>query len=161
MTNKKAFFCIVALTHFVFWCVFLLFVSLNLGIFLSYEFAFFSVLLIIFSSFLNYKNAILKRLKNYKFQTFKPFIFFKKYKTFPKIVKFQAIKGDLAYKDKFFFFALFFGFFKLLAYVILVAGFLFLKHKSLLNILAFVCGISSLLICVFLFLLYVKKYEFR
>lgn len=54
---------------------------------------------------------------------------------------------------------MFFTLFKLMAYVILVAGFLFLHRQDKLDIFAYICGISSLLVCVFIFILYIKKYE--
>lgn len=44
-----------------------------------------------------------------------------------------------------------------MAYVILVAGFLFLHRQDKLDIFAYICGISSLLVCVFIFILYIKS----
>ncbi|EAK5481573.1 hypothetical protein DLZ58_07985, partial [Campylobacter jejuni] len=68
MEHKKALFCIFAIIHLFFWIIFswIIFSSLNhfkLDTFLSYEIAFFSVLLIIFTSYLNYKKVIIKKSK--------------------------------------------------------------------------------------------------
>ncbi|EKA7300014.1 hypothetical protein PR648_000819, partial [Campylobacter jejuni] len=78
-----------------------------------------------------------------------------------KIIHFKILKDDLKpnVKEKIHFFAMFFTLFKLMAYVILVAGFLFLHRQDKLDIFAYICGISSLLVCVFIFILYIKKYE--
>ncbi|EOH0216368.1 hypothetical protein ACMCPY_001640, partial [Campylobacter jejuni] len=58
MEHKKALFCIFAIIHLFFWIIFSSLNHFKLDTFLSYEIAFFSVLLIIFTSYLNYKKVI-------------------------------------------------------------------------------------------------------
>ncbi|HDZ4940740.1 TPA: hypothetical protein RTF98_001163 [Campylobacter jejuni] len=162
MEYKKALFYIFAIIHLFFWIIFLPLNHFQLNAFLSYEIAFFSVLLIVFTSYLNYKKVIIKKSKNYKEDfNFVPLIFIKKKQNLPKIIHFKVAKDDLRLniKEKIHFFAMFFTLFKLMAYVVLVAGFLFLHRQDKLDIFAYICGISSLLVCVFVFILYIKKYE--
>ncbi|EAI4861519.1 restriction endonuclease [Campylobacter jejuni] len=66
MEHKKALFCIFAIIHLFFWIIFSSLNHFKLDTFLSYEIAFFSVLLIIFTSYLNYKKVIIKKSKNYE-----------------------------------------------------------------------------------------------
>lgn len=66
MEHKKALFCIFAIIHLFFWIIFSSLNHFKLDTFLSYEIAFFSVLLIIFASYLNYKKVIIKKSKNMK-----------------------------------------------------------------------------------------------
>lgn len=66
MEHKKALFCIFAIIHLFFWIIFSSLNHFKLDTFLSYEIAFFSVLLIIFASYLNYKKVIIKKSKNYE-----------------------------------------------------------------------------------------------
>ncbi len=63
MEHKKALFCIFAIIHLFFWIIFSSLNHFKLDTFLSYEIAFFSVLLIIFTSYLNYKKVIIKNQK--------------------------------------------------------------------------------------------------
>ncbi|MCC8277799.1 hypothetical protein LNU06_02645 [Campylobacter sp. VicNov18] len=162
MQHKKVLLNIIVIVHLFFWIIFLLTNHLEWDIVLSYEIAFFSVFLVVYTSYLNYKKVIIKKSKIYgeKFKTI-PSIFIKKQTIFPKIVCFKVVQEDisLSIKDKFHFFTVFFTLFKLIAYMVLVTGFLFLHRQDSLNILAYICGISSLLICVFIFILYIKKYE--
>ncbi|MDP8315975.1 hypothetical protein RAP85_01030 [Campylobacter jejuni] len=162
MEHKKALFCIFAIIHLFFWIIFSSLNHFKLDTFLSYEIAFFSVLLIIFASYLNYKKVIIKKSKNYeKDFNFISSLFIKKKQNLSKIIHFKVLKDDLKpnVKEKIHFFAMFFTLFKLMAYVALVAGFLFLHRQDKLDIFAYICGISSLLVCVFIFILYIKKYE--
>lgn len=164
MKHKKALFCIFTLIHLFFLIIFLSLNHFRLSAFLSYEIAFFSVLLIVFVSYLNYKKVIIKKSKNYKEDFhFIPFIFIKKKQNLPKIIHFKVIKDDLrlSVKEKIHFFTMFFTLFRLITYGILVAGFLFLHRQDKLDIFAYICGISSLLVCVFIFVLYMKKHEFK
>lgn len=132
--------------------------GVNKALFSSFEFAFFSSLFIIFLSFLSYKKNILKRAKKAQFKTLN--IFTKK--TPPKIVKFKAINDDfkptfkLAFKNL----ALFFSLAKLGAYAFLALGFLILHRHNLLDILAFLAGISSVLLGIFIFMIWVKYDKF-
>lgn len=132
--------------------------GVNKALFSSFEFAFFSSLFIIFLSFLSYKKNILKRAKEAQFKTLN--IFTKK--TPPKIVKFKAINDDfkptfkLAFKNL----ALFFSLAKLGAYAFLALGFLILHRHNLLDILAFLAGISSVLLGIFIFMIWVKYDKF-
>ncbi|CAM4024519.1 hypothetical protein N4T57_04715 [Campylobacter hepaticus] len=160
MKHNAILFYIIVSVHLFFWIIFLITNNLKLEVFLSYEIAFFSILLVVLFSYLNYKKAIRKKIEIYK-KNFKniPLIFIKTKQIIPKKVHFKAIKEDLNMKDKIHFFTLFFSLFKLIAYMILVAGFLFLHRQDKLNILAYICGISSLLVCIFIFLLYIKKHE--
>lgn len=134
--------------------------GVNKALFLSFEFAFFSSLFIIFLSFLSYKKNILKRAKKAQFKTLN--IFTKKSTTPPKIVKFKAINDDfkptfkLAFKNL----ALFFSLAKLGAYAFLALGFLILHKHNLLDILAFLAGISSVLLGIFIFMIWVKYDKF-
>ncbi len=162
MEHKKAFFNIIALMHLLSLIFFLFIDYINLSVLLSYEFAFFSILLIVFASYLSYKKVISIQAKYYekKIKTI-PLIFIKKKQNFSKNINFKLVEDDLNFnfKDKIYFFTVFFTFFKFITYMILVAGFLFLLRQGKLNILAYIIGISSLLVCIFAFTLYVKKYE--
>ncbi|EPV5182257.1 hypothetical protein ACV6ZM_000092 [Campylobacter coli] len=162
MENKRVFFIILCLIHIMFYCVLIILKWINLNIILSYEFAFFSILLIVFASYFNYKNFILTQAKNYQKDFICPSLFYiKKIEKLPRIVKFIPVKDDLTlnFKDRLRFFTLFFALFKLIAYGVLVAGFLFLHRQDRLDILSYICGISSLLVCVFIFMLYIRRYE--
>ncbi|EGP2387849.1 restriction endonuclease [Campylobacter jejuni] len=66
MEHKKALFYTFAIIHLFFWIIFSSLNHFKLNTFLSYEIAFFSVLLIIFVSYLNYKKVIIKKSKNYE-----------------------------------------------------------------------------------------------
>ncbi|EJD9668267.1 hypothetical protein M3H34_000387, partial [Campylobacter coli] len=124
--------------------------------------AFFSILLIVFTSYSNYKKFILAQAKNHQKDFIYPSLFYiKKIEKLPRIVKFISIKDDLSlnFKDRLRFFTLFFALFKLIAYGVLVAGCLFLHRQDKLDILSYICGISSLLVCVFIFMLYIRRYE--
>ncbi|EAH6598988.1 hypothetical protein F9A17_04335, partial [Campylobacter coli] len=110
----------------------------------------------------NYKKFILAQAKNHQKDFIYPSLFYiKKIEKLPRIVKFISIKDDLSlnFKDRLRFFTLFFALFKLIAYGVLVAGFLFLHRQDKLDILSYICGISSLLVCVFIFMLYIRRYE--
>ncbi|WP_232364890.1 hypothetical protein [Campylobacter aviculae] len=158
MEHKKAFFILVSFVHLLFLFILLILNLFKLNIFLSFEIAFFSFLFVIFSSYLNYKKIILSKAKEYKdFQNISLFLL-KKIKKLPKNIKFRIVKDDLDFnfKDKIYFFAIFFNLLKILAYVILVAGFLFLHRQNLLNIFGYLCGISTLLVCIFIFIVYVR-----
>lgn len=159
MEYKKAFFIIIISVHLTFYLLFLFLDAFNLSKILSFEIAFFSILFVIFSSYLKYKKTIIIQAKKYKneLKNF-PLIFLKKYQKISKNIKFTAVKDDLDLnlKDKIYFFASFFSLLKLFAYGVLVAGFLFLHRQNLLDIFAYLCGISSLLICIFVFILYIK-----
>ncbi|EDO6595649.1 hypothetical protein FVN02_06635 [Campylobacter coli] len=162
MENKRVFFIILCLIHIMFYCVLIILKWINLNIILSYEFAFFGILLIVFASYFNYKNFILTQAKNYQKDFIYPSLFYiKKIEKVPRIVKFIPVKDDLTlnFKDRLRFFTLFFALFKLIAYGVLVAGFLFLHRQDRLDILSYMCGISSLLVCVFIFMLYIRRYE--
>ncbi|HEA8244346.1 TPA: hypothetical protein R8Q87_000094 [Campylobacter coli] len=162
MENKRVFFIILCLIHIMFYCVLIILKWINLNIILSYEFAFFSILLIVFASYFNYKNFILTQAKIYQKDFIYPSLFYiKKIEKLPRIVKFIPVKDDLTlnFKDRLRFFTLFFALFKLIAYGVLVAGFLFLHRQDRLDILSYICGISSLLVCVFIFMLYIRRYE--
>jgi len=162
MQHKKALLSIFILIQVIFCLVFLSLSAFKLNIILSYEMAFLSALLVVLASYFNYKKIILKRSKFYEkdFKTL-PLIFIKKKQKDTKIIHFKALKDDIAFKDKMYIFALFFALFKMVAYGLLVAGFLFLHRQKYLDIFAYLCGISSLLVCVFIFILYLKRYEFN
>ncbi|EHE6789255.1 hypothetical protein J0P78_001652, partial [Campylobacter jejuni] len=63
MEHKKALFYTFTIIHLFFWIIFSSLNHFKLNTFLSYEIAFFSVLLIIFVSYLNYKKVIIKNQK--------------------------------------------------------------------------------------------------
>ncbi|ETJ81963.1 hypothetical protein X908_06345 [Campylobacter jejuni subsp. jejuni 81-176-DRH212] len=71
---------------FIFWIIFSSLNHFKLDTFLSYEIASFSVLLIIFTSYLNYKKVIIKKSKNYeKDFNFISSLFIKKNKIYQKL----------------------------------------------------------------------------
>ncbi|MCH5336486.1 MAG: hypothetical protein J1D99_03605 [Campylobacter sp.] len=156
--QAKFFLISICLCHLCFYLGFLGFKLLNLSTILSFEFAFLSVLLIILSSYLNYKKNILIRTKEYDFEKKPLMIFIKKNKINEKILNFREINDDLKldFKDKMRNYALFFPLMKILTYGVLVAGFLFLQNQKLLSILGFLSGISALFICILFFALRVK-----
>ncbi|KAA6227601.1 hypothetical protein [Campylobacter sp. LR286c] len=158
--QKKLAFCVIFCTlNLISLIVFWLFNSLNLSVFLSFEVGIFSFLLIIITSFLSYKRQILLRASKLNYENPPLNITLKKYKILPKIINFKAFNADLKpnFKQKIQYFSLYFSLLKILAYVILVAGFLYLHRHNLLSVLGFVSGISVLILCVFIFAFYVKS----
>ncbi|MCX2682748.1 hypothetical protein OQH60_02545 [Campylobacter sp. MIT 21-1685] len=157
MEHKSCFFIILCCIQ-IFFTLLWFFTDLTLAVFLSYETAFFNVLLIVFCSYLHYKKNVLLQAKRYNITQAPLMIFVKKYQFFPKIVYFRKINDDLtlSLSEKWRHFSFFFAFFKLCAYGLLAVSFLFLQHRGLLNVFGYLCGISSLLVCIFIFLLYVK-----
>lgn len=159
--DKKKLFLLFIIAH-IFFYGFLFFIhSLNQKNIISFEIAFFSSLLIIIISYFNYQKNIIKNTNKYQFYQM-PNIFIKNYKKDQKIIKFKKVNDDLDlnFKDKIKNFTLFFTLFKLLAYGILVAGFLFLNRKGIFSVFAYLGGISALLLCIIIFALCVK-YEFN
>lgn len=134
--------------------------TLDLAFFLSYEFAFFIGLCIIILSFLSYQKNILKKAEIYKFEKKPLFITLKKARAL-KNSKFRLINDDfkpsfkLALKN----FGVFFSLAKLGAYVFLALGFLALQRHGLLDIFAFLFGISSLVLALFVFMFFVNLKE--
>ncbi|MBK1991688.1 hypothetical protein JG676_03630 [Campylobacter sp. 2018MI35] len=159
--DKKKLFLLFIIVHIFFYGLSFFTHSLNQKNILSFEIAFFSSLLIIIISYFNYQKNIVKNTYKYKFDQI-PNIFIKNYKKDQKIIKFKKVNDDLKlnFKDKIQNFTLFFTLFKLLAYGILVAGFLFLNRKGIFSTFAYLGGISALLICIIIFALCVK-YEFN
>ncbi|MBK1971742.1 hypothetical protein [Campylobacter sp. TTU_617] len=159
--DKKKLFLLFIIVHIFFYGLSFFTYSLNQKNILSFEIAFFSSLLIIIISYFNYQKNIVKNTYKYKFDQI-PNIFIKNYKKDQKIIKFKKVNDDLKlnFKDKIQNFTLFFTLFKLLAYGILVAGFLFLNRKGIFSTFAYLGGISALLICIIIFALCVK-YEFN
>ncbi|MBK1972783.1 hypothetical protein JG677_01705 [Campylobacter sp. TTU-622] len=159
--DKKKLFLLFIMVHIFFYGLSFFTHSLNQKNILSFEIAFFSSLLIIIISYFNYQKNIVKNTYKYKFDQI-PNIFIKNYKKDQKIIKFKKVNDDLKlnFKDKIQNFTLFFTLFKLLAYGILVAGFLFLNRKGIFSTFAYLGGISALLICIIIFALCVK-YEFN
>ncbi len=158
MRELKFFITSICLCQLCFCGAFWAFRILNLRLFLSFEFAFFSTLLVVLSSFLNYKKNILSRAKTHTFKNKPLFIFVKKMQKNAKILNFRTLKDDLKpnFKEKMQNFALFFPLVKILSYGILVAGFLFLKSGNLLSILGYLSGISAFFVCVLFFVLSLK-----
>lgn len=161
MQGKKAFSFIIILTNIAIYII-LNFAknTLNLAFVLSYEFSFFSMLLIIILSFLSYQKNILKKTKIYKIEKKPLFLTLKKVNKNVKILNFKAINDDfkpsfkLALKN----FGVFFSLAKLGAYIFLALGFLALQRHDLLDIFAFIAGISSLILGVFIFMFWMKKW---
>ncbi len=118
----------------------------------------FCALFVILSSYLNYKKNILARMKNYRFEKKPLFIFIKKVQKNLKNLNFKEMNDDLKpdFKEKMQNFALFFSLMKILAYGILIAGFLFLQNQNYLSILGYLSGVSALFVCVLFFSLSVK-----
>ncbi|MGH2268070.1 hypothetical protein [Campylobacter taeniopygiae] len=158
MRYKKAFAVIIFLIHIIFFLSFLFLNPFNLNIFFSFEIAFFSILLVIITSYLSYKKMIYSQARKYKINQNLFLFSLKKVKSLPKNIKFTILKDDLEFniKNKMYFFAVFFNLLKIFAYVVLVAGFLFLHRQGILHIVGYLCGISSLLICIFIFIAYVR-----
>lgn len=156
MKHKFIFFLIACLVQMLFFAILWLLENWQLSVFLSYEVAFFSVVLVLCCSYLHYKKNILFQAKHYRIQKPLLMIFIKKYEFLPKIIQFRKINDDLNFNEKLRNFSLFFSFSKMFAYGILIAGFLFLQHRALLSIFGYLCGVSSLLVCVFIFILYVS-----
>ncbi|WP_246023116.1 hypothetical protein [Campylobacter estrildidarum] len=158
MEHKKAFFIMAIVMHLFPLFVLLAINQFKFNIFLSFEIAFFSFLIVIFSSYLNYKKIVFSKAKKYEYFQNSSIFFLKKIKKLPKNIKFRVIKDDLDFnfKDKIYFFTTFFSLLKIFAYMVLVAGFLFLHRQNLLNIFGYLCGISALLICVFIFIVYIR-----
>ena len=159
MDKKKALFFILCVINGLFLLLFFIFKGLSFRLVLSFEVAFFSTLLIILSSYLNYKKKILVRSSNLHFEPKPLAIFIKKTPKNSKIINFKHYNDDLVikFKDKMRNFSLFFSLFKLLAYLILVGGFLFLQRQNLLFVAGYLCGISAFLAGIFVFILCVKN----
>ncbi|MBS4281244.1 hypothetical protein CVU22713_02365 [Campylobacter vulpis] len=157
MTQKKTLFLVLCIFNAFFLFAFFIFKGLNLALILSYEMAFFSTLLVILSSYLHYKKNILARSLKYDFKP--KALFIKKIPKNSKIINFKHYNDDLVikFKDKFKNFSLFFSLFKLLAYGILVGGFLFLQRQNLLFIAGYLGGISAFLMGIFAYMLCVKN----
>ncbi|MBS4240318.1 hypothetical protein [Campylobacter vulpis] len=157
MTQKKTLFLVLCIFNAFFLFAFFIFKDLNLALILSYEMAFFSTLLVILSSYLHYKKNILARSLKYDFKP--KALFIKKIPKNSKIINFKHYNDDLVikFKDKFKNFSLFFSLFKLLAYGILVGGFLFLQRQNLLFIAGYLGGISAFLMGIFAYMLCVKN----
>lgn len=152
MQGKKA-FCGILVCANAFICTLLLAVKgANLAVVFSFECAFFASLFIIVLSFLSYQKSVTKKAQGVEIFTKPLGICLKKYAGV-KILKFKAINDDfkptfkLALKN----FGVFFSVAKLGAYAFLVLGFLVLKKHDLLDIFAFLAGVSSVLLSVLVF----------
>lgn len=138
-----------------------LFKGVNLPTFLSFEFAFFSSVLIVFFSFLHYQKGIIKKAQNAKIHT-KPLNIFVKKQKHTKILNFKVINDDfkptlkLALKNL----SLFLSLAKLGAYAFLALGFLWLNKQNWLDVAAFLAGISVLLLAIFIFMIWIKYGKF-
>ncbi|MCR6594055.1 hypothetical protein [Campylobacter insulaenigrae] len=110
----------------------------NIQSFISFEFGFCAQNFIILTSFINYKNFILKNTKNYYFIERPLQIFTKKINSFPEIVKFILLEDDFKPKVKNIFknAIVFFSIFKIFTYIFLVLGFLVLEFQGLMDIFA-------------------------
>ncbi|ELS3707431.1 hypothetical protein QPP40_000102 [Campylobacter upsaliensis] len=159
MTQKKALFCVLCIVNVFFLCAFFAFKGLSWALILSYEVAFFSTLLVILSSYLHYKKNILIKSSKFNYEPKPLALFIKKIPKNSKIINFKHYNDDLVikFKDKFKNFSLFFSLFKLLAYGILVGGFLFLQRQNLLFIAGYLGGISAFLAGIFIFIVCVKN----
>ncbi|WP_337212649.1 hypothetical protein [Campylobacter molothri] len=158
MQYKKTFAMVIFLIHIIFFLSFLFLIPFKLNIFFSFEIAFFSIVLVVMTSYLSYKKMIYSQAKKYQINQNLFLFSLKKIKNLPKNIKFTIPKDDLEFstKNKIYFFATFFNLLKIFAYVILVAGFLFLNRQGMLHIISYLCGILSLLICVFIFMIYIR-----
>ncbi|AJC84386.1 hypothetical protein IMC75_05850 [Campylobacter peloridis] len=127
--------------------------------FISFEFGFLAQNLIIFVSFFNYKNFIIKNAKNYNFRQKPLQIFTKKQFYFPKIVKFVCIDDDLKPKFKFIFknALVFFSLFKILAYVFLILGFLALEFQGIMDIFSLFCAMFVTPLAVLIYNFIIRK----
>ncbi|TQR32954.1 hypothetical protein DMB92_03045 [Campylobacter sp. MIT 99-7217] len=155
LEHKKAFFIILFVINFLFLYFAFYMRGFSLSVFLSFEFAFLGVFIIILLSFLSYHKKITLLAKQVVIIKKPLAIFQKKVLNFPKNLKFSDINDDFETKKKLNFrnFVLFFSFFKMLAYVFFVLGFLFLQKQELLVIFAFIVGIFGVPFAVLLFAL--------
>ncbi len=122
-----------------------------LAVILNYEFAFFTSLCIIVLSFASYKKSILSETRQIKIPQIRPAIFAKKTpKKGVKFVNFCPANDEfgLKFSRKF---AAFFSLAKLASYGVLALGFYLLSANALLDIAAFICGVSSLLAGCFIY----------
>lgn len=150
MAKRKIFLALLFVFNGGFLFVFWIFWHLKWGIFLSFQVAFWSVFLVVLSSYLHYQKSIYKQAKNLNFTPPPPLIFVKKMQKNQKIINFKVLNDDLA-QNKIRNFALFFSGLKIVSYGLLVAGFLFLNHQNLLSILGYLSGISAFLLAILSF----------
>lgn len=133
--------------------------GMSLDLFLSFEFGFIAQVLIVFFSFINYKKFISLSAKNFKFQKRPLQIFAKKNIFLPTIIKFFNIEDD--FKPKFSFLAknalVFFSFFKILAYLFLILGFMVLNYQGLLSIFALFCAMFVMPLAVLIYNFLIRK----
>ncbi|TQR60368.1 hypothetical protein [Campylobacter troglodytis] len=163
MQRKKAFCFIIILVNIIIYLSLNLYKNtLNLPFFLSYEFAFFMTLCIILLSFLSYQKNILNKAKTYKFEERPNFLLLKAVSKNSRISKFRIIKDEFkpSFKVALKNFRVFFNLAKLFAYCLFVLGFLILKRWDLLDIFAFIAGISSLVLTVFIFAFWMRNDKF-
>lgn len=161
MQGKKEFCGILLCVNIFVYGFLALFKGINLPPFLSFEFAFFSSVLIVFLSFLHYQKGIIKKAQSVEIHT-KPLNIFLKKQKHAKILNFKAINDDfkptfkLALKN----FSLFLSLAKFGAYAFLALGFLWLNKRNWLDIPAFLAGISALLLAIFIFMIWIRYGKF-
>ena len=156
MQGKKAFFTTLALINALALAVC---VASGGGVAMavSFEFAFFATLCIIAVSFLSYKKRIFAQANEVQIPQKPPFILAKKPCKGVKILRFYPADEKLKFSHKF---IAFFSLAKLGAYALLAFGFLALKGQNLLSVVAFLGGISAVILSVFIFgVLSVLKYK--
>lgn len=150
---QKNFFILVFLCNGGFLLGFYFLKQLQMNTFLSFQVAFWSIFLVVLSSYLRYQKSIFKQAKNLSPPP--PLIFVKKMQKNSNIINFKVFNDDLA-PSKIRNFALFFSGFKIASYGLLVAGFLFLDHQNLLSILGYLSGISAFLLAILSFAFYLR-----
>ena len=155
MQEKKQFFFILLLVNFIMMCFFL---YKGKAAILSFEAAFLASCLIIFSSFYSYQKNIFKTVKKNHTNKIKKLIFKKKTNKNIKIIKFYEINDDfkIRFKDRLKHLSWFFAIFKMLSYVFLVLLFFILNRHNLLNISAFLLGVTVMPVAIFIFMLWVR-----
>ncbi len=151
MQESKKFIFILLLTNLLL----LVFFMQDLAMILSFEAAFFTSCLIIFSSFYTYAKNISKNSVKINFT---PTFFVKKSDKRFNFVRFYEKNADLKlkFKERLKHMSWFFGFFKLLAYVLLILCFLALQRQNLLSVVGFLLGLSIMPFCVLIFILWVR-----
>lgn len=155
MQEKKQFLFILLLVNFIIMCFFL---YKGKAAILSLEAAFLASSLIILSSFYSYQKNIFKTVKKKPANKAKGLIFEKKTNKNIKIIKFYEINDDfkIGFKDRLKHLSWFFAIFKMLSYVFLVLLFFILNRHNLLNISAFLLGVTVVPIAIFIFMLWVR-----
>lgn len=120
----------------------------SLAAFISFEFAYFANALILISSFKNYERLIKAGSKEYEL---------KSYLLKPKKIKIKRFHEDIGVKKSAKLYLAYFSLYKLLAYIFLIFGILWLKQNGYLSIFPLLLGFFVLPLASLLQLLRKEK----